>query len=196
MTRARNLNIAVVCSSNQNRSMEAHSFLSKRGFKVKSYGTGTHVKLPGASHDKPNVYSFETPYDQMYRELAKKDPVLYKQNGILHMLDRNRRIKLCPQRFQDEHDEMFDIVITAEERVYDQVIEEMGRRDPESYTPVHVINIDIQDNHEEATLGAFQICDLCEKLEKLEDLDDDITFSLEVFEKKLKRRVLHTVAFY
>ena len=39
------------------------------------------------------------------------------------MLDRNRRIKLCPQRFQDEFDEKFDIVITAEERVYDQVIE-------------------------------------------------------------------------
>jgi len=26
--------------------------------------------------------------------------------------------------------------------------------------PVHVINIDIQDNHEEATLGAFLICEL------------------------------------
>lgn len=26
--------------------------------------------------------------------------------------------------------------------------------------PVHVINIDIQDNHEEATMGAFLICDL------------------------------------
>jgi RNA polymerase II subunit A C-terminal domain phosphatase SSU72 len=25
---------------------------------------------------------------------------------------------------------------------------------------VHVINIDIQDNHEEATLGAFLICEL------------------------------------
>lgn len=26
--------------------------------------------------------------------------------------------------------------------------------------PVHVINIDIQDNHEEATIGAFLICEL------------------------------------
>lgn len=26
--------------------------------------------------------------------------------------------------------------------------------------PVHVINIDIQDNHEEATIGAFVICEL------------------------------------
>jgi len=197
MTRAKkDLRIAVVCSSNQNRSMEAHSFLSKRGFNVKSYGTGTHVKLPGSSADRPNVYSFQTPYDQMYRELARKDPQLYKQNGILHMLDRNRRIKLCPERFQDEHEEEFDIVITAEERVYDQVIEELNKRTPETYSPVHIINIDVQDNHDEATVGAFQICDLCEKLEKLDDLDDDISLSIELFEKKLKRRILHTVAFY
>lgn len=47
----------------------------------------------------------------------------YKQNGVLHMLDRNRRIKKFPQRFQDERDEEFDIVITAEERVYDQLVE-------------------------------------------------------------------------
>ena len=38
------------------------------------------------------------------------------------MLDRNKRIKARPERFQSckEH---FDIVITCEERVYDQCIE-------------------------------------------------------------------------
>lgn len=38
------------------------------------------------------------------------------------MLDRNRRIKAHPERFQDmtEH---FEMIITCEERVYDQVIE-------------------------------------------------------------------------
>ena len=41
---------------------------------------------------------------------------------------------------------------------------EFNRRDPDTYCPVHIINIDVQDNHEEATLGAFQICDLCEKV--------------------------------
>jgi len=46
----------------------------------------------------------------------------YTQNGLLGMLDRNRRIKPKPERFQ-ECDEHFDIIITCEERVYDQVIE-------------------------------------------------------------------------
>lgn len=36
------------------------------------------------------------------------------------MLDRNRRIKKCPEKFQ-QCTEKFDIIITAEERVYDQV---------------------------------------------------------------------------
>lgn len=46
----------------------------------------------------------------------------YKQNGILHMLDRNRRIKPKPERFQANRD-LFDIIVSCEERVYDQIIE-------------------------------------------------------------------------
>ena len=46
----------------------------------------------------------------------------YTQNGLLHMLDRNRRIKPRPERFQNSK-EQFDLIITCEERVYDQVLE-------------------------------------------------------------------------
>lgn len=44
------------------------------------------------------------------------------------MLDRNRRIKSKPERFQSCKDH-FDIIVTCEERVYDQVIEGMLQLD-------------------------------------------------------------------
>ncbi|KAJ1363370.1 hypothetical protein KIN20_023219 [Parelaphostrongylus tenuis] len=40
------------------------------------------------------------------------------QNGLLNMLDRNRRIKPAPRKFQHK-DEEFDVIICLEERVYD-----------------------------------------------------------------------------
>ena len=59
-----------------------------------------------------------------------------------------------------------------------------------------MININIEDNHEEATVGAFILSDLIDQLMLCEDLDDEIEVSLELFEKSLKRPVLHSVAFY
>ena len=50
---------------------------SKKGFKVRSFGSGTHVKLPGPSPDKPNVYDFNTTYEEMYEDLTEKDRNLY-----------------------------------------------------------------------------------------------------------------------
>lgn len=38
------------------------------------------------------------------------------------MLDRNRRIKPKPERFQDVVEE-FDVIFTVEERIYDAVLE-------------------------------------------------------------------------
>jgi len=189
------LKLAVICSSNQNRSMEAHNFLSKKGFSVRSFGSGSHVKLPGATPDRPNIYDFNTTYDEMYRDLLMKDKNLYTQNGLLHMLDRNRRIKSRPERFQSckEH---FDLVITCEERVYDQVVEDLETREKSDPEPCHVINIDIQDNHEEATIGAFMICDLCTILAESDDLDNDIDEFLQEFESRCQRQMLHSVAFY
>ncbi|XP_076329945.1 RNA polymerase II subunit A C-terminal domain phosphatase SSU72-like [Tachypleus tridentatus] len=189
------LKIAVVCSSNQNRSMEAHAFLSKKGFKVRSFGSGNQVKLPGPSPDKPNVYDFGISYEQMYQDLLSKDKSLYTQNGILHMLDRNRRIKSHPERFQSCMDN-FDVIFTAEERVYDQVVEELSKRTPIENSPVHIINIDIQDNHEEATIGAFLICEMSQMMADSEDLDNDIDELLQMFETKAQKPVLHTIQFY
>lgn len=189
------LSVAVICSSNMNRSMEAHGFLAKKRFKVRSFGTGDKVKLPGTAADKPNVYEFGTSYDDIFSDLASKDKNYYTQNGLLHMLDRNRRIKTCPEKFQ-LCSERFDVLVTCEERVYDQVIEFMESKTPTYNLPVHVINIDIQDNHEEATVGAFAICDLITMMAQSDDLDNDIDELLHDFESKCQRSVLHCVLFY
>ncbi|XP_067006201.1 RNA polymerase II subunit A C-terminal domain phosphatase SSU72 [Anabrus simplex] len=189
------LKIAVICSSNMNRSMEAHAFLSKKGFLVKSFGTGDKVKLPGTAPDKPNCYEFGITYEEIYQDLLLKDKSFYTQNGLLHMLDRNKRIKLKPERFQASRDK-FDVLVTCEERVYDQVIEALEGRTPLDNAPVHVINIDIQDNHEEATIGAFLVCELMTMMSKSEDLDNDIDELLHEFEAKCHRPILHCVLFY
>merc|ERR1712179_590442 len=171
------LRLAVVCSSNMNRSMEAHARLHKKGYNVLSFGTGDKIKLPGPSVSQPNVYDFGTSYEEIYQDLAKKDKVMYKQNGILHMLDRNRIIKPRPDRLQDS-EKQFDVIMTAEQR---------GSKEDQL---VHVINMDIQDNQEEATIGAFLFHELVQMFTGSLDLDNEIDELLQDFEMKCKRPIL------
>ena len=77
--------------------------------------------------EKPNVYAFGTPYDQIYNELAEKDLSLYSQNEVLRMLNRNPKIKEHPIKFQGT-DEEFDLIIICEEKCFDAVCEEFASR--------------------------------------------------------------------
>ena len=43
--------------------------IRKRGYNVESYGTGSCVKLPGPTIDKPNVYDFSVTYDEQRQDL-------------------------------------------------------------------------------------------------------------------------------
>lgn len=77
------------------------------------------MKFPGPAPNKPNIYDFETTYGEMYIDLIMKEEEFYTQNGILYMLDRNKRIKLWSERFQDCKD-VLDLIITCEEKIDDQ----------------------------------------------------------------------------
>src|SRR3569833_2753925 len=149
--------------------MESHLRLAQAHYPVISFGTGSLVRLPGPTITQPNVYQFnKTSYDSIYKELEAKDPRLYRANGILNMIGRNREGKWGPERWQDwqigiprlshakdmgsEGSEggVVDVVITCEERSWDAVIDDLLNRGSPLNSPVHVINVDIRDNHEEA----------------------------------------------
>ncbi|KAL2122770.1 hypothetical protein VTJ04DRAFT_3225 [Mycothermus thermophilus] len=182
------LKFCTVCASNQNRSMEGHLRLAQANYPVISFGTGSLVRLPGPTQSQPNVYKFnQTSYDSIYRELEAKDPRLYQANGLLNMLGRNRSIKWGPERWQDwvigaprikqldNKDQgaagmeagVPDIVITCEERCWDAVVDDLMHRGAPLNRPVHVINIDIRDNHRDASIGGSAIVDLADSLNKV-----------------------------
>jgi RNA polymerase II subunit A C-terminal domain phosphatase SSU72 len=164
--------------------MEAHLRLALASYPVISFGTGSLVRLPGPSITQPNVYEFNTvSYNQMYEELSAKDPRLYRQNGLLNMLERNRGVKFAPERWQnwpigqprlDKYKEnmgskgteggVVDVVITCEERCWDAVIDNLLERGSPLNRPVHVINVDIIDNHQEGLIGGSAILDLADSL--------------------------------
>ncbi|CAN7129246.1 RNA polymerase II subunit A C-terminal domain phosphatase SSU72 [Brassica rapa] len=188
---------AMVCSSNQNRSMEAHFLLKRQGLDVASYGTGSHVKLPGPSAREPNVYDFGTPYKQMFDELRRKDPELYKRNGILQMLKRNLNVKLAPQRWQDNAgDGVFDVVMTFEEKVFDSVLEDLNNREQSLMKTILVMNLEVKDNHEEAAIGGRLALELCQEIEGNETWEDTIDDIVAGFEKQQRRKLVYSISFY
>ena len=184
-------------------------------YPVISFGTGSCVRLPGPSATEPNVYPFNTiSYSSIYNELKAKDPRLYRSNGLLDMLERNYGVKETPERWQDwvvgaprlQHMKdqgsggveggMVDVVITCEERCFDAVCEDLFNRGAELNRPVHVINVEIKDNHEEAVAAGKAILDLAEAIRAASDVDEQMDAILETHQAKHPHAILHTVAYY
>lgn len=107
-------------------------------------------------------------------------------------------MKLAPQRWQDNAgDGVFDMILTFEERVFDLVVEDMNNREPKLLKSVLIINMDVKDNHEEASVGAKLALDLCQKLEGVdEDWEEIIDDLIVAFEKQHKRKLTYYVSFY
>ena len=71
---------------------------------------------------------------------------------MLHMLDRNRRIKENPEKFQHAL-EKFDVILTCEEKCYDLVVANFEAMENVNEQPVHVINIDIVSWYKNAIMA-------------------------------------------
>lgn len=74
------------------------------------------------------------------------------------------------------------------------VVADLCAREQDTFQPVHVVNVDVEDMLEGTTLGAFLICELCQGLQHMEDLEDGLDKLL--FEEKTGKSFLHMVCFY
>eukprot|EP00824_Muranothrix_gubernata_P012678 TRINITY_DN26786_c0_g1_i1.p1 TRINITY_DN26786_c0_g1~~TRINITY_DN26786_c0_g1_i1.p1 ORF type:complete len:132 (-),score=34.63 TRINITY_DN26786_c0_g1_i1:31-426(-) len=131
----------------------------------------------------------------MRADLKVKDVELYTQNGILNMLERNRKIKRAPERWQEQR-EHFDVVITFEERVFDLVIKDIQSRHRDSLQPVHIINIETKDNPADAIVGAQVAGQLAQALVNTEDIEEEVEAVIEGLERKNDVPFLHTILFF
>lgn len=178
------MRICTVCASNNNRSMESHKQLRDAGFDVSSFGTGSSVKLPGPSIDRPNVYDFGTPYETIYQDLMNQDfRKMYEANGLISMLDRNRQVKRAPEKWHlNANSGKFDLVITCEERCFDSVLEDLMVRmnnkseeaeEREVRQVVHIINIDIKDDNENAIIGGKGIVKMVQMIHEFREKEKE-----------------------
>lgn len=187
------MKLCTVCAANNNRSMEAHKQLKDAGFDVRSFGTGSTVKLPGPTIDRPNVYEFGTPYEAIYQDLMSQEyRKMYEAQGLILMLMRNKQVKRAPEKWHNNAAAgKFELVITCEERCFDSVVEDLMNRmstkseeaeDSDVKQLVHIINVDIKDDNENAKIGGKGIVKLvkmihehraAQKANKMREGDED-----------------------
>ena len=110
-------------------------------------------------------------YNDIYNDLLSQSADRYKSNGLLQMLDRNRRLKKAPEKWQ-ESTKVFDFVFTCEERCFDAVCEDLMNRGGKLNKIVHVINVDIKDDDENAKIGSKAILELADMFnDKIEECE-------------------------
>lgn len=92
---------------------------------------------------------------------------------------------------------MFDIVFTCEERCFDAVCMDLQNRGSRLNKLVHVINVDIKDNHEQAAVGGKGILDLASRLTQSSDVDSEINTILDRWQFDHRNLpALHQVCFF
>ena len=210
------LAFGVVCSSNMNRSMEAHLQFEKENLAVFSYGVGNKIRLPGkfkitAENDSnqcifvigpagQSVFEFGTAYADIKSALISTGyEDWYRDRGLLKLLERNIKIKEGPERFQDCDDvDKLDVVFCFETRVFDILVENLESRRILNFDPIYVMNLDVTDNADEAEVGAKLALELCQRLEKLAKegvFEEEVFEVVNEVEQKYNRAILCKICY-
>jgi RNA polymerase II subunit A C-terminal domain phosphatase SSU72 len=133
----------------------------------------------------------------MHDQLKASDEALYERNGVLNMLGRNLRVKRAPERWQDEVSKEYNVAITYEERVFDALVDDMEERRRASFRALHVLGLDVRDNHKEAELGAEHTVLLVEALQQAgADWEEQIEQIVETFQLSSGRVLTHAICYY
>ncbi|KAI5481944.1 hypothetical protein MNV49_000221 [Pseudohyphozyma bogoriensis] len=62
--------------------------------------------------------------------------------------------------------------------------------------PVHVINVEIKDNHGEALIAGKALLDIATRIEAAADLDSEMDMILKKQQEKHPHQLLHAVMYY
>lgn len=175
-----NIKIAVVCSSNMNRSMQSHKILIDNGYyKVCSFGTGNTVNVPGIDENKPKMYEFGTLYETILKEVVEEDQVFYENNGLIPILRRNVTIKSAPERLQDAPSVVeCNLIITHEKSVFDAAVWNLTQKEDIFGRPIVVINIDVKDDPISAVIGGNKTLEFISIAESIYNETGDIIESV------------------
>jgi RNA polymerase II subunit A C-terminal domain phosphatase SSU72 len=111
------------------------------------------------------------------------------------MLERNKKLKSGPQRFQTSTS-AFDVIFTCEERCFDIVCEDLRERPIKLNRPVHVVNFDIPDTPEDAAIGARIIQQLAQLLADSTNLDEEIASIINDYQVKCTLPMLYSILYY
>lgn len=74
------------------------------------------------------------------------------------------------ERVQNYCQDRFDLILTREEQVKDQVVDVLSSRERETCLPEHVVSVDLEDTEEEeATLEVIVTCELSRCIQLSDD---------------------------
>jgi|TARA_B110000977_G_scaffold148294_1_gene188053 RNA polymerase II subunit A C-terminal domain phosphatase SSU72 len=162
--------------------MSGHKLLQEHGFRVRSYGTGRAVRLPGQRG--PHEFDFGTTYRSMHEQLsAGPDAKWMREKRLLAMLERNLKIKAAPERWQDLDDfSGLDVIVCFDQRVFETLTDDVQSRDPQDFNALHVVNVDTQDDAEHAEVSAAAVLAFCKAADAEKDLEASMPGLVDSFD--------------